>query len=784
MAILRRISGNFFADNDDLRFYFDRAIDWERIVRAVELDYRVKDGFKNAAEAVEFYSDTMNMMGEFVAKEIAPYGAEIDREGVRFENGEVVFPPRLQGIFDKLKELGAHGLCAPREFGGMHAPLLIYFASSEVMARGDVSTMAHFGFHGGMALAMLIYSLREGSTEVDVESRQIKSTRFQSYIEEIVRGEAWGSMDITEPHAGSDMAALRTKGELGDDGKWRITGQKIFITSGHAKYHFVIARTEAAGAEDDPFAGLGGMSMFLVPAYEDLPDGGRRRLVAIDRVEEKLGHHGSATCALNFDHAEGHLIGKRGEGFRHMLTLMNNARIGVGFECIGLAEAAYRVAKAYAAERPSMGKSIDKHEMIADYLDEMRTDIQAMRALAFHSAFHEEMAQRLRIAELFGVDVTGMDIAEARRKHERKARRATPLLKYFASEKAVEISRRSLQIHGGNGYITEYAPERLLRDSLVMPLYEGTSQIQSLMAMKDTLMAVLQSPRTFMLRSAKAQWRAVSARDSLERRVGKLQVLAHRATQYLLARTAGDKWKSLQDKPMGEWPEAFLKNWDPKRDFSFAMLHAERFTRLPADVHIAEVLLAQALEHDDRRELLERWLERAEPRDRFLYDELTTTGARVLESLGHDRAAPPKPSAHAAERQAARAARSRGGGASGPRAQARPSLRPWARTAEAGTGRVGPSCESWSVRPRASPWAAPARGCSWVSRRRGRRWACRLRCRRACRRGGWWRCGWRRLRSRRCRCSRGPSWSRSRSRCRTRRRGRRGVRRGPWRGPP
>ena len=152
-----------------------------------------------------------------------------------------------------------------------------------------------------------------------------------------------------------------------------------------------------------------------------------------------------------------------------------------------------------------------------------------------------------------------------------------------------------------------------------------------------------------MLRSAKAQWRAVSARDSLERRVGKLQVLAHRATQYLLARTAGDKWKSLQDKPMGEWPEAFLKNWDPKRDFSFAMLHAERFTRLLADVHIAEVLLAQALEHDDRRELLERWLERAEPRDRFLYDELTTTGARVLESLGHDRAAPPKPSAHAAE---------------------------------------------------------------------------------------------------------------------------------------
>ncbi len=638
--MLRGMAGNFFTDNDDLQYYFRGGLDWAALHRVTEL---AGDGFATADEALAFYRETAEMMGTFVAAEIAPYSAQLDREGVRFENGEVVFPERLAGIFARIKQLELHGMCAPREFGGMNAPLVLYFSTAEMMARADVSTMAHFTFHGGIALAMLIFSLREGSTEVDVATRQIKSSRFQKYIEEIVRGEAWGCMDITEAHAGSDMAEL-TRGEQDADGNWFITGQKIFITSGHGKYHFVIARTEQAGNPDDPFAGLGGLSMFLVPAYEDGPNG-RKRVVTIDRIEEKLGHHSSATCTLNFERAPAQLIGKRGEGFKYMLILMNNARVGVGFECIGLCEAAYRAAAAYAAERPSMGKTIDRHEMIADYLDEMRTDIQGLRALAFHSAFNEEMNQRLSIAERFDTKLGDEDIQTMRKRHDRRARRATPLLKYRGAEKAVEMSRRCMQIHGGNGYITEYPGEKLLRDALVMPLYEGTSQIQSLMAMRDTLNGVIKNPQAFVVRSAKAQIRAVSARDPLERRLGKLQTLSYRAQQYLIARTAGDKAKSLQDKPMGEWPEEFMKNWDPKRDFAYAMLHAERLTRILADVMIGEILLEQSSKDDSRRDLLDRWLTRAEPRCRFLHDEITSTGARIIEAL----AAKNHPGAQAAE---------------------------------------------------------------------------------------------------------------------------------------
>lgn len=626
--------GNFFKDNDDLQFYFERGIDWGELVRLTEHDFRAPDGPESVAEAVELYRDIANLVGEFVANEVAPHAAQLDREAVELIDGEAVHPPRLQGIFDQINEMELNGLCLPRELGGMNAPLMLYYLTSEVIGRADVSVMAHHGFHGGMAAAMLIFSVREGSTQVDAENGVILETRFQRYIEEIVRGESWGCMDITEPDAGSDMAQLRCKAEQDDEGNWFVTGQKIFITSGHGKYHFVIARTEEAADPNDPFAGLGGLSMFLVPTYEDR-DGERVRLATVDRIEEKLGHHASVTAQISFERSPAHLIGQRGEGFKYMLTLMNGARLGVGFECIGICEAAIRLAQDYAAERRSMGKSIDRHEMIADYLDEMRTEVQALRAVCVHGAYHEEVATKIELALRFAAmsDTERKQLEQQQKAHKRKARRVTPLLKYFGAEKAVEMARRCVQIHGGVGYTKEYGAEKLLRDAMVMPIYEGTSQIQALMAMKDTLGAIMKNPQRFLRRGAQARWRAVSARDPLERRVAKLQATSFQAQQHLITRTATDKMRGLKGVAMTEWPDAFLKNWNPKRDFRFAMLHAERLTRILFDEAAAELLLEQAKAHPERRELLERWLDRAETRSRFMLDEIQTTGDRLLSSL-------------------------------------------------------------------------------------------------------------------------------------------------------
>ncbi|HEX4456874.1 MAG TPA: acyl-CoA dehydrogenase family protein, partial [Polyangia bacterium] len=466
------MANDFYQDNDDLRFYVEKWIDWEPLYRLTEADGKAEGAPKSLAEAVEFYKETLGLIGNFVADEIAPHGAQLDREAVDFVDGEAVFPKRLAGIFEQIKALGLHGLCVPRELGGMNAPALVYYLASEVFARGDVSVMAHHGFHGGIALAMILFSTREGSTKIDPTTGKILETRWQSYIEEIARGDAWGCMDITESDAGSDMAALRARGEQDADGNWFVTGTKIFITSGHGKYHFVIARTEPAKDPNDPFAGLGGLSMFLVPTYED-KDGKRERVVKIGRIEEKLGHHASVTASLEFDRAPAQLVGKRGEGFQYMLTLMNGARLGVGFECIGLGEASIRLAQAYATERRSMGKSIDQHEMIADYFEEMRTDVAGVRALAVHGAFHEELAQKKELQLQFA-PMSEEQRALVKRevaRHKRQARRVTPLLKYLGAEKAVELSRRAVQIHGGVGYTKDYGAEKLLRDAMVMPIY-------------------------------------------------------------------------------------------------------------------------------------------------------------------------------------------------------------------------------------------------------------------------------------------------------------------------
>jgi alkylation response protein AidB-like acyl-CoA dehydrogenase len=626
---------NFFHDNEDLKFYVEKGIDWEPLVRTTEMDYRVPGAFPSAKEALDFYKEILDMVGGFVADEIAPHAAQLDREAVELKDGEVVFPARLQGIFDQIKALGLHGMTVPRELGGMNAPLLLYYLASEIFARGDVSVMAHHGFHGGMAMAMLMFSLREGTTKIDPETGVIHETRFREFIEEIVKGDAWGCMDITEPDAGSDMAKLRARGEQDENGNWFVTGQKIFITSGHGKYHFVIARTEESKNSEDPFAGLAGLSMFLVPTY----DRSGKRIVEMGRIEEKLGHHASVTAQLNFERAPAMLVGNRGEGFQYMLTLMNGARVGVGFECIGLIENAIRIAEAYAAERRSMGKSIDKHEMIADYFDEMRADLAGIRALAIQSAYEEELAQKCWLISQYATSLPDSQRKELERegnRRKRAARRATPLLKYLAAEKAVEIARRALQIHGGVGYTKDYGAEKLLRDALVMPIYEGTSQIQALMAMKDTLGGILRNPQRFVTRGAQARWRSLSSRDPLERGVARLQVLSFQAQQHLIMRTAGDKLKSVREFPVGEWPNRFLKNWNPKRDFAYAMLHAERLTRILADEQIAEILLEQARKFPERRPLLEKYLERSEPRARFLVEEITTTGGRLLKALNKE----------------------------------------------------------------------------------------------------------------------------------------------------
>jgi 3-(methylthio)propanoyl-CoA dehydrogenase len=637
-------SSNYFTDNDDLRFYMEKGINWSELLDHVEFSRAVPgapvdpEAPTSLEEAVEFYTDVLNMAGELAAQEVAPRTAEIDREHSHIEDGEVISPPALQAIWDALAESGLTGLCLPRELGGMNAPLMVYMLNAEVLARADVSVMTHHSFHGGIAMALLMYSALEGTTEFDPKTGRILSTRFSEAIEGIAGGTEWGSMDLTEPDAGSDLGALRSKGEQDDGGSWFVTGSKVFITSGNGRWHLVICRTEAAKAGG---MGLDGLSLFLVDAEGEDADGNPVRQVTVERLEEKLGHAASPTCLLSYERAPAELIGERGDGFKQMLLLMNNARIGVGFESLGICEAAWRMARDYAAQRPSMGKTIDKHEMIADLLDEMYTDCQAIRALAVDAAYNEELSQRKRLMAMYlaadGTDEQTTLQKDAKRK-QMAARKVTPLLKWYASEAAMRNAQRCVQIHGGVGYTKEYGAEKLLRDAMVLPIYEGTSQIQALMAMKDSLLGVMKDPSGFVKEAAETRFKARFGRDGLERRVAGLRMNCHTAQRHLMVKIGMSKVLDLRGKPTGEWKNSLTKDWDPKRDFAPAMLHAERLISLLTDAAIAEVLLEQARKHPaERADVLVRWLERAEPRSRYQLDVMRTTGERILDLLSADR---------------------------------------------------------------------------------------------------------------------------------------------------
>jgi len=628
------MSKNFYRDNEDLQFYLERGIDWEPLVELTEHDFQFDDGFDDTEEAVDYYHEVIEMVGRFVADEIDPHTQEIDREGLELIDGEVEFPEKLDEIFEKIKPLELHGLTIPRELGGMNCPLIVYMLMTEIFGRADVSISAHHGFHGGMATALLAYSVEEGTTEFDEETGRIVETRFEDEIREILSGEAWGSMDITEPGAGSDMASLRTRAEQDEEGNWSITGQKIFITSGHGKYHVVIARTEEDDGEG-AMSGLDGLSTFLVQTYEENEEGERVRHATVERLEEKMGHHASATCAIRFDETPAELIGERGEGFEQMLMLMNNARVAVSFESIGLCENAYRIAKDFASQRESMGKTIDQHEIIADYLDEMKTDIQGMRALAVYGSYHEELSRKIRMGlERGEVDEDRRERLEAQREESTwEARRTTPLLKYLAAEKAVEMARRCVQIHGGVGYTTEYEAEKLLRDAVVMPIYEGTSQIQALMATKDTLSKVMEAPQGFVKDLARARWRTWSASNSREANLARVRLAVARAKRHLISKTAVEKFKEVSQKPVTDWADELSSDWDPKRDFAHALLHAERLTRMLADEAICEILHEQARKYPERRQVFDRYVERAIPRCESLYDEIVSRGDRLIGEL-------------------------------------------------------------------------------------------------------------------------------------------------------
>jgi hypothetical protein len=457
--------GNYFTDNDDIQFLFGH-LDLAEIAAAQE------DGFGgtgagaadgdyaplDAADAIDNYRRILDIVGDIAAKHIAPRADEIDRQGnLLNEDGTVTLHRSMRENLKALAQADLMGFTLPRQYGGLNCPNLIYTMANEMVSRGDASLMNLFGLQG---IADTINAFAE---------QPIKD----QFLPRFARGELTGAMVLTEPDAGSDLQAVSLRAWQDEEGRWRLTGVKRFITNGCGEVLLTLARSEA-GTTDGR-----GLSLFLAE---------RSNRIRVRHLEEKLGIHGSPTCELVYDDAPALLIGERQRGLvPYVMTLMNGARVGIAAQSLGIAEAAFRVARRYAYTRKQFGVSIEKLPAVAEMITEMKIAVEAARALVYETA---------RICDLENNNLRILETRPPADEQELKRRKndarvfkrlngmLTPMSKYYASEMCVKVANEAIQVLGGSGYMKDYPVERHLRDARITTIYEGTSQLQIVAAVR------------------------------------------------------------------------------------------------------------------------------------------------------------------------------------------------------------------------------------------------------------------------------------------------------------
>ncbi len=457
---------------------FRHAIDWDSIIPLYRPNFPTSDGFSNSEELISFYEELLTATGKWTGETVAGRAAELDRVGGGcLVDGTVQISDVLKKTYQEAKDLDLFSMAIDPKHGGMGIPGSLWFLVFGQLSRACVSTSTQIGFFASIA---------------DMIERFCDAETQKKYLPLIQRGELSGSMCMTESDAGSDVGSVRTSAEKQSDGTYLLNGSKCFITNGGGGLAFILARVKGAPQ------GLEGISMFF--AEEWITPAGREKPVhnyRISKIEEKMGMHGSPTCEVVYENTVAKLVGNENEGFKLMLHLMNEARISVGMQGLGGIEASLDAARQYAETRKQFGKTLVELPLFKRNLEDWETERDAFRALMVDTMSHFDIFQRLDLKKRHTGELT-QDESKLFSKSARVVRRRTPLVKYYGAEANTTLSKRAIQAFGGYGFMMEYCVERLHRDSFGALLYEGTSQIQSLMAMKDFVKELKKNPTQFL----------------------------------------------------------------------------------------------------------------------------------------------------------------------------------------------------------------------------------------------------------------------------------------------
>ncbi len=447
---------NYYSDHPEFDFYLNHP-EMKRIVELKERNFADKDTYDDAPvdfdDAIENYKRVLDITGDIAANVLDPNAEEVDLEGPHLVDGRMHYAAKTYDNIDATRKAGLWGISMPRRYGGLNMPITPYSMASEIVAAADA------GFQNIWSLQDCIETLYEFGDE---EQRK-------KYIPRVCAGETM-SMDLTEPDAGSDLQRVMLKATYDEEGKcWRLNGVKRFITNGDSDIHLVLARSEE-GTRDGR-----GLSMFIY----DKRDGG----VTVRHIEHKLGIHGSPTCELVYKNAKAELCGNTRMGLiKYVMALMNGARLGIAAQSVGVSQAAYDEAIAYARERKQFDTPIIKFPAVFDMLSRMKAKLDAGRSILYQTARYVDIYKALDdIAR--ERKLTPEERAE-QKKYSRLADAFTPLAKGMNSEYANQNAYDAIQIHGGSGFIMEYKSQRLYRDARIFSIYEGTTQLQVVAAVR------------------------------------------------------------------------------------------------------------------------------------------------------------------------------------------------------------------------------------------------------------------------------------------------------------
>lgn len=581
---------NFYSDEPEWKWLFRNGIDWDTILPLYFPKYPTEDGFENKAELIDFFEEMLGQMGDWTGNKLAQLAPVLDREGAGVVRDGKTYPGKtLQQIYDEAKELGLHGFAMPKRFGGLGLPPVAGVIQLINVSRACSATMVQLGFFSSIAEMINRFGAEEDKERL---------------IPKIIRGEISGAMCITEPGSGSDVGSMKTTAVKQDDGTYLINGNKIFISNGGGGIQLVLAKVKGAPE------GLPGISMFLVEQELDNKEGLNYLVV---KSEEKLGLHGSFTTEIVYENTVGKLMGLENEGFKYMLHLMNAARLACGIQSVGGIEACLGYAKEYAQSREQFGRSLMNLPLYKRNMDDWETERDALRALLVDTVNYFDLHQYYDQLKRDTGDLTKQQEADFEMA-KIWTRKRTPLLKYYATEKFTELSQRSIQALGGYGFMKEYPLERIHRDSFAPLLYEGTSQIQALMALKDLVKYAVKEPKKFMANIFFKH----PGKDLLKGSNGwekEFRGLHYRFKK----RMVGLMLKCLN--PPKNFKILDPSKWVDEERVSNLMIHAETLCQASAYMETLRVLALHANKDKQRADLFNRYALLVKPRLEAIYTD-------------------------------------------------------------------------------------------------------------------------------------------------------------------